>query len=193
MEKLLFGTFNQNKLTEIRTILGENYEIVCCADFSGLSPVEETGKTFFENAALKAKTYAQFTGVPCFADDSGLSVEALNGEPGVNSAYFAGPNATYSENNSLLLEKMKNVPNRRAYFTTVIAYTIPEGTIRYFEGRTEGTLLTAPRGQNGFGYDPLFVPDGFSQTYAELSKTEKNEISHRGKAMRLFINFLNGL
>lgn len=184
--KILFGSRNPHKLAEVRALLGTAVAVVGAAEIA-LPDVPETGSTLEANAQLKAETYANAAGIPCFADDTGLLVDALGGAPGVYSARYAGPNATAGENVAKLLAELAPHQNRAARFRTAIAYAEPnKGTLFCVLGELEGAIITQPRGQNGFGYDPIFVPKNDTRTLAELSAAEKNAISHRGRALRAF-------
>jgi len=178
MKKLILATHNANKVREIREILPD-WEIA-----AEDSSAEETEKTFIGNALLKARALKPLhPGAWILADDSGLEVFALGGAPGVLSARYAGEDGNTPKNNALLLKNLEGVADRRAQFTCAIALIAPDGTEHTVEGHCPGTILTAPAGAGGFGYDPLFVPDGHTKTFAELSPTEKNAISHRGRAL----------
>lgn len=182
--RLLIATRNRHKFREIGAILGgEGLDFICAADRPDLPDVEETGATFDDNARLKAVVLAQATGLWTMADDSGLEVVALANAPGVRSARFAGTPTDDRANNAKLLGLMVNIADRRARFRCVIALAKPGGDVRTVEGCCDGTLLRAPRGTGGFGYDPLFVPDGQTQTFAELDEALKNRISHRARAL----------
>jgi XTP/dITP diphosphohydrolase len=184
--KLLFGTNNPNKLREIREILGSQFTVLSLADLGVEADVEETETTLEGNALLKARYYAQFApDALCFADDSGLEAEALGGAPGVYSARYAGPGCTSADNIAKLLGELDGTASRRAAFRAVIAWhgLGREGMV---EGRVGGTLLYAPRGSGGFGYDPLFVPDGYTETFAEMEPELKHRLSHRGQAVQAF-------
>lgn len=197
--KLVLATKNKHKVEEIKQILkiylgDELYsriEILSAGDFIGVPEIEEDGKTYIENALKKAKEIHKFTGLPSIADDSGIEVDFLNGEPGVYSARYAGLRATDEENNRKLLKKLEGVPleKRTATFKCVIAY-INKNEEKIFEGETKGKVIFEPRGMGGFGYDPLFVPDGYELTYAEMPEDLKNKISHRSKAIQKFAEFL---
>lgn len=182
--KLVLATQNTEKLKEIKALLDfPGLDVVSALDLPGIPPVEEDGATFEENAVKKAATLARLTGCWALADDSGLEVEALNGAPGVHSARYAGEPVKYTANNKKLLSALKGESNRRARFRCVLALANPDGDARCVEGTCEGTILEAPRGRKGFGYDPLFQPDGYTQSFAEMDSTEKNRISHRGRAL----------
>ncbi|MCE5197695.1 MAG: XTP/dITP diphosphatase [Armatimonadota bacterium] len=183
MRKLVVATKNPGKAKEVAEILvGLPYEVVSLAQYSDAPDVEETGTTFVENAVLKAKAYAEFTGELTLADDSGLEVDALDGAPGVYSSRFA---PTDAERISKLLDVMKDVPDERrtARFCCAVAIAEPGGEARTCEGKVEGTIAHEPRGDNGFGYDPIFQVTSLNKRMAELESSEKNAISHRGKAL----------
>ncbi|MBI4552899.1 MAG: XTP/dITP diphosphatase [Candidatus Latescibacteria bacterium] len=184
---IVLATRNNGKIEEMRAgLVDAGWTVRSCADFPGCPVVEETGVTFAENALLKARAVARFARHPALADDSGLEVDALGGAPGVHSARFSGPDATSASNNAALLGRLSGVPDaaRTARFRCVIAVAAPNGRAWIVEGVCEGRVGTTPRGTAGFGYDPLFIPDGYTQTFAELDRTTKNQISHRGRAMR---------
>ena len=182
--QLLNATRNRHKFAEIIAILGRHgIEFRCAADMPDLPEVEENGATFDANARLKAVALALASNMMTLADDSGLEVDALDGAPGVISARFAGLPSNDQANNAKLLRMMNGENDRRARFRCVIALATPGGDCRTVEGRCEGSLLQQPRGTAGFGYDPLFVPDGYSQTFAELDAATKNRISHRAQAL----------
>lgn len=182
--KLLIATKNIHKLTEIENILQiNNLQLLSIRDFPNLPDVEESGETFFENSALKAVELARFTGLWALADDSGLVVDALDGRPGVYSARFAGDSCDDAANNQKLLKLMKGAQNRSARFVCNIALASPDGICRHVEGSCEGQIANKPNGSGGFGYDPLFIPDGHIISFAELGSEIKNSISHRGRAL----------
>ena len=188
MKELLVATGNKGKLREFAELLkGVVDTILSPADFPGLPEVEEDGATFEENAIKKARSAALFTGCPVLADDSGLSVDYLNGSPGVYSARYAGEGASDANNNALLLRELAGVPveRRSAAFHCVIALCQPDGSCRTFDGSLPGVILESPRGEGGFGYDPLFLVPEYNQTFSELPLEIKNGISHRGRAMQL--------
>ena len=178
---MIIATHNAHKIEEFGRILAPLGITVQTAE---LTEAEETGTTFRENAYIKAKSACDETGLPCVADDSGLSIDYLNGEPGVYSARYAEP----GKRKATVLEKLKGVPEekRGAHFTSAICCVFPNGDVLTAEGTCEGTILSVPRGENGFGYDPVFRPDGFDRSMAELTMEEKNAISHRGKALAQF-------
>lgn len=193
MKTLVVASRNRGKLKEIQSLLcGVVDEVRCAADFPDFPETIEDGRTFQENALKKAREAMMHTGLPALADDSGLTVVALEGRPGVFSARFAGDDADDAANNLKLLKEMINVPDgqRRASFVCAMAYVDPDGTEQVFNGSISGRILTSHRGEGGFGYDPLFLVDGFDRTMAELSLQEKNGISHRGQALQQFRTFL---
>ena len=186
--RLILATRNVAKLEELRRILAPlvTVEVVGLADLPEFPEVPETGATFAENALIKAREAVARTGLPAVADDSGLTVDALNGMPGVLSARWAGAAAGDAANLRLVLEQVADVPDERrgAAFVCAAALVTPDGAEQVVHGKVTGTLLRAPRGTNGFGYDPVFVPAGHTRTTAEMSPAEKDEISHRGQAFR---------
>jgi len=190
--KLLFATQNENKAAEIRALLPEGLELLSLNDIQFTQDIPETADTLEGNALLKAKAICEHTGIPCFADDSGLEVMYLHGKPGVHSARFAGPDKNDRANSEKLLTLLKQAPDRSAQFRTVIAYL--DGTDpRYFEGTVKGTILKEFRGDQGFGYDPIFQPIGWNKSFAEVSTTEKNNISHRSLAFKQFLEYLHAV
>ena len=185
MTKLLMATKNHAKVKEYSKLLhGIPYEIVSLEDVGISQDVDESGKTFEENAAIKAKAYAKLSGLTAIADDSGLEVDALGGEPGVRSARYAGEGASDKRRIEFLLNKIMNIPieKRTARFRCIIAVATPAGDVKLCEGKCEGVITSEPKGKNGFGYDPIFYLPDHKMTMAELSMEEKNKISHRGKA-----------
>ncbi len=182
---LLVSTRNRHKLREIRTILGARFEVSDLSILPTMHEVEETGTSFEENADLKAVAASQLFEGWVIADDSGLEVDALGGSPGVYSARYAGETASDSENNALLLKNLKEVPEkkRRARFRCVIVLARAGRKLAAFSGVVEGLIASSPRGGEGFGYDPLFIPDGFSETFGELPVATKNRLSHRARAL----------
>ena len=195
MKTLVFASNNAHKLEEIRAILGEQYEVKSLKGIGCEVDIPETGSTFRENALQKATYVKEHFGFDCFADDSGLQVEALGGEPGVYSARYAVKNGVKVEGNkddanmNVLLEKLANEENRKACFRTSIAL-IYEGETHYFDGTVEGRIIREKRGNGGFGYDPIFIPDGYDKTFAELGNEIKNGISHRARAVAKLAEFL---
>lgn len=190
MTELLFGTHNAHKGSEIRAMLGPHYLLKIAADYPGLAEPEETGTTLEANALLKARYYREATGLPTFADDTGLMIDALDGEPGVYSSSYAGVEGDAAGNMALVLQRMQGQAVRTARFRTVIAYIDAVGNEHTFVGEMEGSIANAPLGTNGFGYDPIFVPQGSTRTLAEHTPDEKNAISHRGRAFRAFMDWL---
>jgi XTP/dITP diphosphohydrolase len=182
---VLVSTRNAHKLVEIRQILGPSFELLDLSSVPALGEVEETGATFEENAALKALAASAHFGGWVLADDSGLEVDALGGAPGVRSARFSGEGATDVTNRALLLEKLTAVPadQRSARFRCVIALARGGEVLAHFSGAVEGVIIQSEQGAGGFGYDPLFVPEGFGKTFAELGAETKNRLSHRGRAL----------
>ena len=184
LSMIVLATRNQNKVEEFREILKDSdIELKSLADFGPLPEVEEDGATFDDNAYKKAAHTAKVLGIPAIADDSGLVVEALDGRPGVYSARYAGEGATDADNCAKLLKELNGIADRRAHFQCVISIAVPSGPALTYEGRCEGEILTEKRGESGFGYDPLFFYPEFGKSFAELSMTEKNKVSHRGKAL----------
>jgi len=184
--KAVIATKNRGKLKELQNLLADfDLQIVPLDQFDNIGEIEEDGVTFFDNAMKKARTVAERTGLMAIADDSGLEVEALNGRPGVFSARYAGEKASDQENYLKLLQEMKDVPDdkRDAQFRCVIVAYRPDGKWVSAEGICRGRITHAPKGNQGFGYDPIFIPEGDSRTMAQLTQEEKNRISHRGKAL----------
>ncbi len=193
--QLLIATNNEHKLGEIREILsGCGVEILGAGAVGGLAEVVEDGETFAENAAKKALAAAVATGLPSAADDSGLVVPALDGAPGIMSARYAGEDADDAARIAKLLGEMKGIADRTAWFECVVALATPDGLVGTLSGRVTGRIIEAPRGDGGFGYDPVFVPDGYDGTFAELGEEVKNRISHRARAFRALADsdWLNG-
>jgi len=186
---LVFASGNEHKVLEVENKLGGMVKLLSLNAIGCLDDIEETGLTLEENARIKASHVWRNYGLNCFADDTGLEVEALQGAPGVYSARFAGPQKNASDNVALLLEKLKGEQNRNARFRTVICL-IMDGQEHLFEGIVEGEIIDVPRGGGGFGYDPVFVPNGFDGTFAEMSMEEKNTMSHRGRALKALSDFL---
>lgn len=193
MKKIVLASRNPDKIQELREILKSlDIELLSSADFPDLEEVIEDGETLQENAAKKAKYTAEKTGLPALADDTGLEVEALDMRPGVYSARYAGENVTYEDNVKKLLKEMNpfaDEASRKAQFRTVIAF-VRNDEEYYFEGKCPGYILKERKGENGFGYDPVFRPEGYQRTFAELDQSEKNKISHRGKAVQKFYQWL---
>ena len=189
--KIVFATHNAHKVSEVQAVLGSEYQLVTATEAGITEEIPETQPTIEGNALQKARYVYEHTGLNCFADDTGLEVEALNGAPGVYSARYAGEHVSYADNNVLLLKNLAGCENRKARFRTVIALIV-DGKEYLFEGRVEGTIATEPHGEGGFGYDPLFVPEGSQLTFAEISSEAKNKISHRGRAVAKLVAFLHG-
>ncbi len=191
MKRLLFATNNAHKLAEVGAVLGPSYTLVTPRDCGVTEEIPETQPTLEGNARQKARYLCERTGLDCFADDTGLEVAALGGAPGVRSARYATDGHDFAANNRLLLENLRGASDRRARFRTVICL-IEGGVERLFEGIVEGRILDREAGCGGFGYDPLFVPDGFDRTFAEMTAEEKNAVSHRGRAVRRLAEYLHG-
>ena len=187
--KIVFATNNAHKLSEVKAVLGEDFELVTLKEVGIVEDIPETGETLDENASIKARYVYERTGLDCFADDTGLEVEALNGAPGVRSARYATDGHDFAANNRKLLSELEGVTNRKARFRTVISL-IRSGVERHVEGIVNGHIATKESGCEGFGYDPLFVPDGKSVTFAEMTAEEKNRISHRGRAVAELVKVL---
>ncbi len=185
---LVFATNNQHKLEEVQALTGEKFQIKTLQEIGCHDDIPETGVTFQENASQKSRYLYERFHVDCFADDSGLEVDALNGEPGVYSARYSGTRDSET-NLQLVLDNMKGVTNRTARFRCVISL-IFKGTEYFFEGTVEGTITAERTGASGFGYDPIFTPNGYTATFAEMSQEDKNAISHRGKAITQLVEFL---
>ena len=188
-KKLVFATNNAHKLEEIAAILGEKIKLLSLKDIECTADIPETANTLEGNATQKAEYIYQQYGLDCFADDTGLEVEALDGAPGVFSARYAGEGHNSEDNMQKLLQNLQGVTNRKAQFRTVICL-IWDGKKYLFEGICKGEIIEEKRGNAGFGYDPIFVPEGYDQTFAELGNDIKNSISHRAKAVELLCNFL---
>jgi len=187
--QILIATHNLHKKEEIQQILGPEFIITTLTDYEINEEIVEDGNTFQENALIKAKYCFEKTGKASVGDDSGLVVEALDGRPGIYSARYAG-NHNFKKNIEKVLEELKDQPNRRAYFITVLCFKDEDGE-HYFEGRVYGNITTEVFGEDGFGYDPIFVPDDHNLTFAEMMPEEKNKISHRSAALKKFLEFLN--
>jgi XTP/dITP diphosphohydrolase len=186
--ELLVATHNVHKKEEIQQILGDKFTVKSLADYDLHDEIVEDGDSFNANALIKAKYCFEKTGIPSLGDDSGLVVESLDGRPGIFSARYAG-NHDFAKNIEKVLDEMKGVENRKAYFITVLCYYDENGA-QYFDGRAHGNLLTGNKGHKGFGYDPIFVPEGYEKTFAEMNPEDKNQISHRKQALDLFLDFL---
>ncbi|MBR4524522.1 MAG: non-canonical purine NTP pyrophosphatase [Bacteroidales bacterium] len=210
--KIIFATGNAGKLREAAEVLGPEYEIVSPASLGITEDIPETGSTLQENSLQKARYLFERTGLPCFADDTGLEVDALGGAPGIYSARYAGPGHDHDANMAKLLKELQllEIPrqarndykdarndywdegvSRRARFRTVVTLILADGEPHFFEGTCEGSIATARRGNGGFGYDPVFLPDAYpGRTLAEVSEEEKNAVSHRGRAIRAMADWL---
>lgn len=188
--KICFATNNPKKIEEVKAALGDSFEILSLKDIGCSEELPETGNTLEHNAFQKAKYVKAHYGVDCFADDTGLEVDALEGEPGVYSGRYAGEPRSDERNIDLLLKNLEKTELRSARFKTVIALLLGDEEYK-FEGVAEGEILTERSGNGGFGYDPIFLPKGYSRSFAELSMAEKNQISHRGKAVSQLITFLS--
>ena len=188
-QTLVFVTHNKHKISEVSAITGSDISVLGMADFNFFEEIPETAETLEGNALQKARYFHSRFHCNCFADDTGLEVEALGGRPGVYSARYAGEHATYSQNVEKLLDEMRGVENRRARFVTVVALIL-DGREYLFEGEIKGEITKTPCGSSGFGYDPVFKPDLSDKTFAELGEEEKNRCSHRGIALRKMITFL---
>lgn len=188
--KLVFATNNLNKIKEVQSMLPNSIEIMSLESIGCLEDIPETANTIEGNAIQKANYVTEKYGYDCFADDTGLEVEALNGEPGVDSAHYAGQQRNAADNMDKLLKNLDNHSNRNAQFKTVIALNL-KGKQYLFTGIAKGEIISEKKGEKGFGYDPIFQPDGFAETFAQLSMEQKGEISHRGKATKQLIDFLS--
>ena len=188
--QLVFATNNRHKLEEVAAKVGDKIQLLTLNDIGCTDDIEETGITFKENASIKSHYIYQKYKLNCFGDDSGLEIDALNGEPGVYSARYAGEHGNHAANISKVLQNLTGETNRKARFRTVISL-IWNGEEHFFDGTVEGQIRTATSGTAGFGYDPIFEPDGYNITFAEMSLEQKNSISHRARAMDQLISFLN--
>ncbi len=187
--KLVFATNNQHKLHELRTMLGSKFELLSLSDIGCTDEIPEEQPTLEGNARQKAQFIFNKYKINCFADDTGLEIESLNGEPGVYSARYAGPDNNAQANMDKVLSNLAKIKNRNARFRTVILLIL-DGKEYAFEGIVDGTILSEKKGTTGFGYDPIFLPNGFNQTFAEMALSEKNTISHRGRAVKKLTDFL---
>lgn len=191
--KLLIATNNRHKINEIKKIISiERIDLISLKDLNLNVEIEETENSLEGNALIKAKEVFELTKIPAVSDDTGLFVDALDGKPGVYSSRYAGDKATYDDNCNKLLSELKNVPEnlRTAYFKTVVCLYLYDNKYNFFDGIVKGKIINEKRGTNGFGYDPLFIPEGYSITYAEMSTELKNQISHRAKAFGKLKDFL---
>lgn len=188
--KLVFATNNKHKLQEVQELLPEGIEVLTLKDIGCLEEIEETAKTLEGNAKIKSDHVKNEYGYDCFADDTGLEVDALNGAPGVYSARYAGENVTFDDNVNKMLSELQGVKNRKARFRTVISL-FWKGKQYFFEGVCDGRIEEEKSGDQGFGYDPIFKPDGYRQTFAEMDTAKKGKISHRGKAIKKLVSFFD--
>lgn len=189
MDKIVFATNNAHKLEELRGLLKGKFEVVGLKDIGFGGDIPETGTTLEENASIKSRFVFERYNLDCFSDDTGLEIEALDGRPGVYSARYAGEDGDAEKNIIKVLAELKDKENRKARFRTVISL-IKNGKEHQFEGVVDGHIINTKKGRTGFGYDPIFVPDGYGKTFAEMTAEEKNQISHRGRATKKLIGFL---
>ena len=187
---LIFATHNENKVVELRRIIPKSIVLWSLNDINYLNPIEETGKTLEENAKIKSDFIRKKFGLNCFADDSGLEIDFLEGEPGVLSARYAGPSKNNDKNIQKIWKKLENISNPTATFRSIFYLHLNNQTF-CFEGKVYGKIIFEKRGKNGFGYDPIFIPKGYKKTFAELGNSIKDQISHRGKATLKLINFIS--
>jgi XTP/dITP diphosphohydrolase len=190
LPRLVVATRNAHKTTEIRALLGETYEVLDANDFTETPHIEETGTTFLENARLKAEGVSRVIDGWVLSDDSGLEVDALEGAPGVWSSSYGGEEGNHALNNRRLLDAMAGTTNRRARFRCTMVLARDGQEVAHYTGTVEGSILESSRGTAGFGYDPLFIPDGHEETFAELGATIKNSLSHRSRALKKVVEFL---
>jgi len=190
--KLILATQNKNKVFELKRLLSDypHYEVLSLSDINIVDDIEETGTTFESNAKLKAMHIHKLTGFACIADDSGIEIEALNNEPGVYSARYLGENTSYEIKNKTILDRLEHVSNRKARFVSVVCLILSDQEIQPFEGIMPGSIGFESRGNNGFGYDPIFIPEGYELSYAEMDIDTKNQLSHRGQALRKAVEYL---
>lgn len=189
IKQIIFATNNAHKLSEVQAVLGDRFRLVTLAECGIAEEIPEDAPTLEGNALQKARYVHERTGADCFADDTGLEVDALDGAPGVHSARYATDGHDFAANNRLLLRNLAGTADRSAHFRTVIALIL-DGREYLFEGRVDGRIAESEAGCGGFGYDPLFVPEDFDKTFAEMGADEKNAISHRGRAVRRLVEFL---
>lgn len=192
MIELVFATNNKNKLEEIKRVVGNNFKILSLSDIGCDVDIPETAETLEGNASLKSQYVFQKYGKNCFADDTGLEIEALDGKPGVYSARYGGPGHNHEKNMDKVLAKLNGVTNRKARFRTVISLIL-DGKETLFEGIVEGNILAERHGSKGFGYDPIFQPEDYDISFAEMDLDKKNKISHRGRAVQKLVKYLNTL
>jgi XTP/dITP diphosphohydrolase len=190
INELIFATNNHHKLSEIQSLIGDNFVIKSLQQIGCTEDIPETAPTLEGNALLKAQYVYNTFGKNCFADDTGLEIESLDGRPGVFSARYATDGHDFEANIDKVLEELTEVKNRKARFRTVIALIL-DGSVHYFEGIVTGEIISERKGIKGFGYDPVFLPDGYDRTFAEMPLPEKNKISHRARAVNKLVDFLN--
>jgi XTP/dITP diphosphohydrolase len=190
MNQLIFATNNQHKLTEVQSLIGDRFKLMSLKDIGCNEDIPETAPTLEGNALLKARFIFSTFSKNCFADDTGLEIEALDGRPGVFSARYATDGHDFEANIDKVLAELSGIRNRNARFRTVIALIL-DGSVHYFEGIVNGKIITERKGAEGFGYDPVFIPDGYQDTFAEMPLSEKNKISHRARAVNKLVDFLN--
>jgi XTP/dITP diphosphohydrolase len=189
MEKLVFATNNRHKISEVKAILANKFEVLSLSDIGCYDEIPETAPDIEGNAFIKANWVKEKYGYDCFADDTGLEVSALNGAPGVFSARYAGENVSYTDNNLKLMKELDGISNRNACFRTVICLLF-QGKSHFFEGKVDGKISNDFKGSEGFGYDPIFIPNGFLVSYAEMGTELKNSLSHRALAVNKLVEFL---
>ena len=187
--KLVFATHNPGKLQEVREMLAPKYDVMGLNDLNDHEDIVEDAPTLEGNAIIKAQTVWQRHGLPCFSDDTGLEIDALNGAPGVYSARYAGPHKNPQDNMDKVLQELAGTENRKAQFRTAVALHW-KGEYKIFEGMIRGTIATERMGEKGFGYDPIFIPEGYQTSFAQMHPSIKNSISHRGHAIRALVDFL---
>lgn len=190
LRRLIIATRNAHKTAEIRAMTGEHFEVLDVTSFPECPEIEETGTTFLENARLKALGISRVVGGRVLSDDSGLEVDALDGAPGVGSSSYGGEEGNHARNNARLLEQMKGVGDRRARFRCTMVLAADGSELAHFSGTVEGRIIDELRGAQGFGYDPLFIPEGHQATFAELGEDVKNTLSHRSRALAQVMNYL---
>lgn len=190
--KLILATQNKNKVIELKRLITEypQYEVLSLSDLNIMDDIEETGTTFASNAQLKAQHIYNLTGNACLADDSGIEIEALNNEPGIYSARYLGEQTSYEIKNRSILDRLINQTNRNARFVSVVCLILSDNEIVTFEGIMPGSIGFEPKGVNGFGYDPIFIPNGYEISYAQMAIDTKNQLSHRGQALRKAVEYL---
>lgn len=188
--EIVFASNNAHKLEEVRSKLPAHFKVLSLKEVLGEVDIPETGTTLDANAAIKARYVFERTGKNCFADDTGLEIAALNGEPGVYSARYAGEDCSFQDNMNKVLRNLEGAEDRTAKFRTVICLIL-DGEEHFFEGQVDGQMLTEEHGDEGFGYDPIFRPSGFKESFAQMSLAQKNEISHRGRAVQKLVDFLS--